>query len=206
MPWMIGIPGTKVRVSVFVLPVLAAILLSPDAACLFCAIGAALCHEAGHLLAMRFCGLHVESVSIYPFGADIRVRETLCSYTTDCIVALSGPVVNLSLGGVFFLIFRAFPAAPLLCTAASHLLLCLVNLFPVKGLDGGAALYSLLARSGGENAERVFSCVSTAAFGVLCALALALFRLTGYNLSLLLVCAYLFLSEFCRTRLFSGGI
>lgn len=202
---MIVIPGTKVRVSVFVLPVAAALLVSPDAVCLLCAIGAALCHEAGHLFAMRLCGLHVERVSIYPFGADIRVRETLCSYTADCAVALAGPFVNLLFGGVFFLLFRAFPTVPLLSTAASHLFLCAVNLFPVKGLDGGAALYALLMHRGGERAERAFFCVSTAAFGVLCAFALALFRFTGYNLSLLLICAYLFLSGFCRTRLFPVG-
>ena len=84
-----------------------------------------------------------------------------------------------------------------------NFLFFILNIMPVRGLDGGRALLSfLLLRLDYTVACNVFSAVSTVAFGIICAGAFALIYYTGYNLSLIFICTYLFLSEYVKGKAF----
>ena len=98
-----------------------------------------LCHELGHLILMRFFGVGVSSVVVLPVGIDIKKDDTLISYPRELMISLAGPIVNV----ILFLIFCSRPGYACFF-AYSNLLYAIVNLVPVKGLDGGAALESLL--------------------------------------------------------------
>lgn len=97
----------------------------------------ALLHELGHIAAAKLTSAEIERITVYPFGADMRIRGG-SSYLTDIIIALSGPLVNL----LFFVIAVRLPLST--PAALCNLVLCAVNLLPVKGLDGGVILRSLL--------------------------------------------------------------
>lgn len=98
----------------------------------------ALIHELGHIFAAKICSVGIERVTVYPFGADIRLRPSLRSYKTDLIIALSGPICNLILAYVGKSL--SFSDTFIIC----NLILASVNLLPIQGLDGGTALSAML--------------------------------------------------------------
>lgn len=100
---------------------------------------AALCHELGHLLALRLAGARVECLRLTAFGAEIRADTRRLSYPREIACTLAGPAVNLVLA--LFLARMAGWYVP----AGSSLLLGCFNLLPVPALDGGRALHLLVS-------------------------------------------------------------
>ena len=100
---------------------------------------AALCHELGHLLALRLAGAKVERLRLNAFGAEICADTRRLSYPREIACTLAGPAVNLALA--LFLARTAGWYVP----AGSSLLLGCFNLLPVPALDGGRALHLLVS-------------------------------------------------------------
>lgn len=89
-----------------------------------------LCHELGHLLALKLCRVRVERIRLTAAGA---VIGTSClSYKTELLCAAAGPLAGIVLG---LSLIRVLPQ-----TAVVSFLLSLVNLLPVFPLDGGRLL------------------------------------------------------------------
>ncbi len=99
----------------------------------------ALCHEAGHLLALRLAGARVERVRLTAFGAEIRADTRRLSYPREILCTLAGPAVNLLLALLFARLMGSYVAA------GANLLLGCFNLLPVPALDGGRVLYLLVS-------------------------------------------------------------
>ena len=110
-------------------------------------LGSALLHEIGHLTAARLTHVPIAAVTVYPFGADIRLAPGLRSYRTDALIALAGAAANLLLAGVGALIGGA---AGLFLTPC-NLTLAGLNLLPIDGLDGGVLLRTCLESQGMES-------------------------------------------------------
>ncbi len=202
MSGMIRLFKTRVYVSIFAILLFALISFSCDAPFLYIAIGSALFHEMGHIFAMRLFGVGISAVNIYPFGADISADTSPLSYRSEIIVALSGPCVSLALCAVFYILFITYNNVYILAALVSNLLFFAVNIFPVRGLDGARALQAfLLGRFDFAKGYKIFAYVSTGAFALLCLFALFLLYVTGYNLSLVFICAYLFVSEYARQKI-----
>lgn len=99
----------------------------------------ALCHELGHLGALRLAGAEVESVRLTAFGAEIQADTRYLPYGREILCTLAGPAVNLVLALVLA------RAAGDYVLAGANLLLGLFNLLPVPSLDGGRALFLLVS-------------------------------------------------------------
>ena len=129
-------------------------LVMPAKNALLSLLAAAL-HEAGHLAAALAAGMHCKKLTIYPFGADIRLAG-LSSYRTDRLIALAGPLANL----LFFFCFLS------LCPffSAANLVLAALNLLPIASLDGGSLLHALIAPVFGPDTARrtvqIFSAIT----------------------------------------------
>lgn len=121
---------------------------------------AALCHELGHLAAGKLIGLNVKSITLMPVGISIEMSEPR-SYAGKIFVSLAGPFVNL----LICVLSRGDTESALF--GFSALLLCL-NLLPVRTLDGGTALYSVIAWLISDMAaERITDVLGAAAISLL---------------------------------------
>ncbi len=159
--------------------------------------GAVLLHEAGHLLAMRLCGVEPEAVTVGATGVEIRFGST-ASYLQEAVIAAAGPLVSLLAA-----LLASKGGAPLTGFAGANLLYCLLNLTPVSAADGGrilgAALFRLL---GPERGWRVRLGIDLFFVIGLFAAGIYVFAESRGNITLIL-CA-LFLWKACCKREESG--
>ena len=106
---------------------------------------AATLHESGHLLTMHCLHCRPAKFTLSPAGAKIETDAPLLSYRREILLFLSGPFANL-LGcvGAFFWI-RMHLSEPALYFFFCNFLLALLNLIPIRGLDGERSLSAFLS-------------------------------------------------------------
>lgn len=151
---------------------------------------ACLIHELGHVAAARACGGRVERLSLTAVGAELSFDYLRpLSYGRDSLVALAGPAVNL-IFGVFALGMKWYlPAALSLGVGA-------FNLLPVRPLDGGRALYNMLAGSlDADWAERISTAAAGCVVGALVGMG-AVATVKFANVTLLLTALWLLIKTF----------
>lgn len=96
-------------------------------------------HETGHILALLFYGRKPKNITFGFSGIRIETDSASLSYKQECVVALCGPLVNL-IFIIFFMLTDISGTALIINTG-----LFVVNMMPVKSLDGGRFVYSLLS-------------------------------------------------------------
>lgn len=124
-------------------------------------------HELCHLLALNLVGSRAEAINFRPLGLEIVCNGVL-SYSREFLCAAAGP-----LGSLLLAIFSANIGEYIL--AGINISLFLFNILPVKPLDGGKMLYSLVAwLSDSEKAEKVVFVSTMAVILALCVMAICL--------------------------------
>ena len=100
---------------------------------------AAVCHELGHLAALRLAGVRVERLRLTAFGAELRADTRYMSYGREILCILAGPAVNLLLA----LLLARVSGDYLL--AGANLIQGIFNLLPMPSLDGGRILHLIVS-------------------------------------------------------------
>lgn len=178
----------KVRISSGFLMLLAFLFwLDEGADILLPAIAAAALHELGHIAAIYLVGDTVKQINITAIGAEIKQVGRIClSYQKEALVALAGPLTG-------FLVAWVAVGLKLWLLAAMCVGQGIFNLLPVGPLDGGRALYALIAgRFDDACAERVVCGTSSVVVGVLLGVGLILLRRYGNPTMILTVIWLLF--------------
>ena len=101
-------------------------------------VTAAVCHELGHLAALRLAGARVECLRLTASGAEIWADTRFLSYRREILCTLAGPAVNLLLAAVLARVSGDY------LPAGANALQGLFNLLPLPHLDGGRALHLLI--------------------------------------------------------------
>jgi Zn-dependent protease len=114
-----------------------------------------LLHELGHSLVARSQGITVNSITLFLFGGIAAIDRESKSPTEALLVAIAGPLVSISLCGLFFIIDRFVPDSSLTefivaDLARINLVLALFNLIPGLPLDGGQALKAIVWKVSGD--------------------------------------------------------
>lgn len=177
--------------------VFAAILFVDGTVYALITFAAAAVHELGHLAAALVTRTPISRVTLLPLGAVITLGEP-CPYSADIIVKLAGGGANLLSAGVCATARRVFALSGAADIAAVYFIVCsialaAINLLPVRTLDGGEALYSLLCLWKDPHfAERVMRVISLCALFPLWVVAGFTLFYTGGNFTLMLLCGWLF--------------
>lgn len=141
----------------------------------------ALCHELGHLGALRLAGAGVDRFRLTAFGAEIRADTRYLPYGREILCTLAGPAVNLVLALVLARVAGDY------VLAGANLLLGVFNLLPMASLDGGRALFLLVSwLADPVAADQICETVGLGCSLVLTAAALLLTLWHGAGLFLLL--------------------
>lgn len=116
-----------------------------------------LLHEFGHAIAAKAFGIETPDITLLPIGGVARMQRMPDKPYQELIVALAGPLVNVIIAAVLFIVIGlrvdweqatnlADPSGSLLAKlAAVNVMLVLFNLIPAFPMDGGRVLRSLLA-------------------------------------------------------------
>ena len=137
--------GTEIYISFLFAAVIAVMLACDRTGLALPSLFAVFMHEAGHLFCMWALDTSPKSVRLIPASVQIT-RSITSSYKKDTAVALCGPIVNFVLFASLYFNYLAFGNKATLCYALLNLIIGVFNMLPVKGLDGGTVLYSILAK------------------------------------------------------------
>ena len=152
------------------------------------ALIACLIHEAAHIILCKALGGKFRGISPKGTGLLISYYPASISYGRELIVILSGAAANFLLCGISALAGNIEAATVNFAVGA-------VNLLPIKGLDGGEALFVITSFLKDENkACKLIGAVSTA-FSVILWLCAIYYQLRlGSNLSLLLLSVFILIT------------
>ncbi len=114
-------------------------------------LGAILLHEMGHLAALLHFGIRPKQLTLSCLGAQIEMCDPYLAYKKEAHVFLAGPLAGF-LGCILAWLFLRYHFTRYgMLFFSFNLLLSLFNLLPLKSLDGGKALFSLLCHYGEES-------------------------------------------------------
>ncbi len=199
MSFYLPLPFKKVKISIFTPIVLIAMLYLDFSVFTFEVFLAAVIHEAGHLLLMKFFKVNIHSVSILPYGVVIASDSSLLPYKKEAAVALAGIVFNI-LTGVAALIIRLFTHdIYTLFFAVCSFFLAFVNLIPVQTLDGARAFEAVVCQCCDlEKKEKIMENVYYSAFIIIVFASLYMLEATDGNFSLIILLCCFFISVYAR--------
>ena len=101
---------------------------------------AAVFHESGHLITMLLSGDSPQKISVGIYGIRIERHEKTCiSYPVEILIALAGPLFNLTIAMLMTLFNRDMTVS-----VRMNIVIALFNLLPLTPLDGGRVLYYVL--------------------------------------------------------------
>jgi Zn-dependent protease len=123
--------------------------------------GCVVLHEFGHILMARRFGIETPDVVLLPIGGVAMMPRMPEKPAQELAVAIAGPMVNVVIGFLLFLLLGAIhpenlaqiedPRISLLARlAAANLFLVVFNMIPAFPMDGGRVLRALLSMKLGK--------------------------------------------------------
>lgn len=183
--------GTEIYISFLFMAVITLMLAFDKTGLVLPTLVAVLLHETGHLFIMWVKGMAPKRIKLIPASVQITNSFSRC-YRNDIAIALAGPAVNFLFFGVLYYNYLCYKNEGTLYFALLNLLIGGYNMLPIKGLDGGTVLYTVLCNFADINkAELVLKLISFFA-GVTVILAAITLHIKGkLNLSLYIMGVYI---------------
>lgn len=142
------IGGVRIRINLFFLLLCAAyIALGLTAEVLFI-LTAVVVHEISHVIMALLLGVKVTEIELLPFGGQAKIEDfTGLEPDREIYIALVGPIISLSLAGIFYFLQDHMTSLYLPLFININLFLGLFNLCPALPMDGGRILRALLSQA-----------------------------------------------------------
>lgn len=172
----------RVRVSVFAPASALLMAVSEGVAAAFCILCGTLVHELGHLFFIRLFSQSITSLTVEPFGAEMRYTSKNLSYAEEKLILFGGMAFNSAFSFVSATVFYFFPNEYVLLFMFSCLFFAFINIVPFKSNDGGRIIYLILCESHGmESADKAMKIISSIAFFSLLAVAIYILVISDFN-------------------------
>ncbi len=184
--------GIKTEVTFAFFAVLCVMLLFDKSGLFIPVFTAAVLHETGHIFCMWVQNNAPTEIKLIPAGVKIYAKQGK-TYIRDIWVSLCGPLVNILAFLGLYLNYFLYQKERVLYFAVSNLILGVINLLPVKGLDGGnILLFAVSKRKGCNKGERALFVSSVLVLFIILTVIFYLGFRKQFNLSLLIIFLYLF--------------
>lgn len=131
-----GMDNMKLKVPTITVIFLTAWFVAEPNSVTAATLAAAAVHELGHIAAAKLMRIGISTITLLPLGADISFSR-MRSYREELVTASAGAAFNLVIA-VFCLPLAKSEFANLFVT--SNIALAVINLLPIKTLDGGGTL------------------------------------------------------------------
>lgn len=191
--------GTEIYLSFLFMAFITVMLATDKTGFMLPTLFAVLMHEFGHLFIMWVLDCTPKRIKLIPASVQI-VNSFSRGYKNDILIALSGPCVNLLLFSVLYYNYLCFKNEFTLYFALLNLLIGVFNLLPVKGLDGGTILFSLLCKFTDINRAVLIVRLITVIFALAVIITAVLLTLGGkLNASLYIIGIYLLIMCLMKT-------
>lgn len=185
--------GTEIYVSFLFFAVLTLMLATDRTGLVVPTLFAAVIHETGHLFAMWAAGCAPKSIRLIPASVQVT-RPFNCRAKSEIAIALCGPAANAAVFAALYLNYKLSGSQNSLTFGALNLIICVFNLLPVNGLDGGTVLRELIAcKTDIITAERTVKIITAALALVIFAGGVYLALRKRVNISVFIVAIYLFI-------------
>lgn len=137
--------GTEIYLSFLFMAAITVMLATDKTGYMLPALFAIFLHEAAHLFMMWLLECAPKRIKLIP--ASVQISTSLSKrYKNDVLIALSGPCANIVVFATLYFNYLAYKNEVTLYFALLNLVIGVFNLLPVKGLDGGTVLYSILCK------------------------------------------------------------
>lgn len=132
--------GCKISVSpIFMSAVTLMLIFDKTGMFVYVALSAGI-HETGHIIALRLFGNYPRRISLSPFSLEIIPAHPPSGIFQEISVSFGGAAANLIASGVLLPLGFSLKEPFFTAFAASNTALCIFNLLPLSGLDGGDIL------------------------------------------------------------------
>lgn len=183
----------KFSISIYFAVFIAIMIVTDKTGLSLLALMCVIIHECGHFLIFLIYRIPVKSVSLKLFGIEIEIENDIkLSYKQEFFIALGGCFANIVTAficGVVSL-FKVYISVEMI--ALFSILLATLNILPIGSLDGARGLNAVLCnKMTVTKAEQILNITSVIFMIPLCAMAIFVFIISNYNISLIIVAIYL---------------
>lgn len=190
--------GTKIYVSFFFMAVITVMLATDRTGYMLPTLFAVIIHEAAHLFVMWVQDAAPLSIRLIPSSVQINKKFSF-SPKNDILIAAAGPIANLLLCGCLYFNYIAFGNISVLYYAILNLIIGCFNLLPVKGLDGGTIVYTLICKfKGHHRAALIMRIITLIIAAAVIILAVTLTFRSRFNISVYIVGIYLLITALMK--------
>jgi stage IV sporulation protein FB len=185
---------TELHISIFVVIIPVLMLIAGYLKEYFITFFSIVLHEISHITVAGRFGVHPLRICITPVGLSASIQNKGFSRQVLLLIHSAGPAANILLFGAALLASAILPQMKkeLELVYRINLLLALFNLLPVFPFDGGKILQQLLSGTMGLLAAgRVIKILAWIITALILSAGVIQFRMTGYNLSLLMIGIYI---------------
>ena len=132
--------GCKISVSPIFMSAVTLMLIFDKTGMFIYVVLSAGIHEMGHIIALRLFGNYPRRISLSPFSLEIIPAHPPSGIFQEISVSFGGAAANLIASGVLLPLGFSLKEPFFTAFAASNTALCIFNLLPLSGLDGGDIL------------------------------------------------------------------
>ncbi len=150
--------NTKITLSYPLVAGLTLVLVLDHTGMAFCCVLSAICHELGHIIAIKYYKAPIKAIKLSAFDINIQdLQKCKRPFKAEIIITLSGIFVNIVLFLLAIIVYNSSNLYIMKYFAMSNLSLGIFNALPVETLDGGNALQLILQRNFSDKAVYVIT-------------------------------------------------
>lgn len=183
--------GVNIKVSFLFAAILCLMIFTDRTGLILPSLIAVTIHEFAHLFFMKKFSCAPKEIALIP-GSIMIVNSVYCEKRKENIILIAGPLSNIILFIVFYVIFLLTQKHIFLVHSATQLIIGCFNLLPAKSLDGGALLYNILTNKFSiEKSEILIKAISFITAFIFLTLGLLYIKNGEMNFSLFILAIYI---------------